>query len=166
MPKLKNAAVATNGKTQLDKALQRVNKITVFRMLAKRLETWAGAESDPARKAHLANLRTTSEYIEKARVALATGFETLVDVKYVPPKKSTSGELKFEYGRQVWLKPKYKATYIEGGWTDDQLANLYVNKIVKGRVFVTMGLPDPNTPSPFPPLSVPKIHLTGTAPTE
>ena len=151
---------------QLQKSISRIEKITVFNALCKRVKNWMKNEAGDADPVNfqLKQLYEQASSIELLREKTLLSIKALVANGYVPSKKVTSGELKFEFGRQVWIKPKHIETYKEGGWDEKIFNNLFVHKVVKGRVFLSVGKPDPNGLSAaFPPVSVPKMHVTGTA---
>lgn len=149
---------------QLNKSINRLGKITVLGALAKRASNWAKMESDVEAKKAIAKLADRAALVEQGRQSILAQVMELVEAGYMPPKKSNSGELKFETGRQVWFKAKYVETYKEGGFTDMQLQNLYVSKVVKGRVFLSLGKPDPESTEQVLLTTVPKVHVTATSP--
>ncbi len=62
----------------------------------------------------------------------------LHEAGWVPPTGKPS-VVSFVVDKQVWLKQDKLSQYIEMGFTTDQLDNLFVKKIVGGKVVVSAG---------------------------
>ncbi|MGH9429380.1 MAG: hypothetical protein ACRD2L_24105 [Terriglobia bacterium] len=150
----------TQKMNQVAKALSRFKKITLHRTMLKRANIWFALEPKAEERERLDVLRkvlhSTVEMHAKAQEILGD----LVTQNYAPAKKSTSGELQFKHGRKVWIKQKYLDIYIEA-YPEEALQRLFVDKVVKGRVVLSVGEPDKDG-NMTPRIMAPKIHVTGT----
>lgn len=144
---------------QFRKGLGRVAKVTIFHMLRRRFEHWSANELDPKTRDVLNELHLELFEIEKLRHTVMQQMTALGD--YTPPATNHTGELKLTFGRQVWLKPKFKSVYTEA-FTAEQLSELRVMSVVNGRVIVLLGPFQPNEVDSMPRTIVPKLHLTAT----
>lgn len=145
---------------QVMKAFARFHKITLHSAMLKRVKGWVVLETNPDNKEKVAALENALQTAITAHNAAMSILDDLISNGYHPPKKSTSGELKFEHGRKVWIKSKYLDIYTEA-YPEEALQKLFVDKVVKGRVVLSVGEPDANN-TMTPRIMAPKIHVTGT----
>jgi hypothetical protein len=155
----KNQKVKGN---QVSKALGRFKKLTLDHAMLKRVTSWLKLETKGNEKTELSALRAYLVTMCAAHTAVHDSLQGLNTHNYQPPKKSTSGELKFEQGRKVWIKPKFMDIYLIA-YPEEVLQRLFVDKVVKGRVVLSVDEPDKDG-NMTPRIMAPKIHITGTAP--
>jgi hypothetical protein len=153
-PKVKSSQVA--------KALARFKKLTLHHAMLKRVSSWHKLETASPKKEVLHEMCMELQHIKTAHAKVMQILSGMVATSYEPPKKSTSGELKFEQGRKVWIKPKFMDIYLIA-YPEEVLQRLFVDKVVKGRVVLSVDEPDKDG-NMTPRIMAPKIHITGTAP--
>lgn len=144
------------------KALQRFQKLTLDHAMMKRVQGWVKLETHSLYKKQVESLHVSLQTMKGTHDLIIAELQMLVSGNYVPPKKSTSGELKFENGRKVWIKPKFMDIYLIA-YPEEVLNRLFVDKVVKGRVVLSVDEPDKDG-NMTPRIMAPKIHITGTAP--
>jgi len=143
---------------QFKKGLARLKKVTIVKALARRFAQWE--LNDPAMSGILGEIRARLEHIETLREVTIQQMEGVG--AYTPPAYTHTGELKLSFGRQVWLKSKFKDVY-SAAYSDELLSSLHVLSVVNGRVVVLLGPFDVNNVESMPRAIMPKLHLTGAA---
>lgn len=128
-------------KLTMKRLLVRLDKVKTFERLIQKLDRWLADEKDVDRRTQLQNLRNRFQSTYDSQVIARALAEALAESNYVPPKKNFSGTSQLEHGRQVWIKAKFAEAYTLS-MPKEQLDNLFVDKVVGGKVVVTVG--DPN----------------------
>lgn len=145
---------------QLKKAIPRFGKVTIYNTMHSRVTSWHELEQDGEKKQQLSLLAKELAVANEAHHRAVKLMDVLATAEYQPPKKATSGELKFEHSRQVWIKSKFQHIYL-AAYPAQVLETLFVDKTIEGRVVLSVGKPDENG-SMTPRIVVPKIHIAGT----
>jgi hypothetical protein len=119
----------------------------------KRAGRWEAQEPNEDIKNTLSQLHQAFNHVrEQMAEDVMPLLKELSDSGYTPPKVATAA-IDYAPNRQVWIKPKLKAKYLEMDFTEEQLNNLFVVKVAGGKVMVRVG--DNNNWR----IPIPKLHI-------
>lgn len=127
---------------------------------AERVSKWAEKETDEKMKASLTGLANLLDDFQRdINENAVTAFNELVAEGWSPPKSLVvTKATELLAGTQVWVKTDQIANYVEMGFEENQLKNLFVVNTVNGKIVVTAGK---NGKVRIP---LPKSHVVRTNP--
>lgn len=129
--------------------------------MGNRVAKWAEKETDEKMKASLTGLANLLDDFQRdINENAVVAFDELTSDGWKPPKSViTTKSVEYPAGTQVWVKADQVPNYVEMGFEEAQLKNLFVANVVNGKVVVTAGK---NGKVRIP---LTKSHVTKTEPT-
>lgn len=130
----------------VEKLLDRLSSLHTFERLSVKLKRWQSNEENADSKAKLQEICDKLAQLDKDRTEVVQLASTLQANGYKPPKRQGVAGLKFDEGKHVWLKPKFAGPFTKV-YGEEVLKDLYVDTMIGGRVFVSLGKPEEGMPT-------------------